>query len=191
MIRSIMFALPLMLGVVSMGAMAAQAQEEAAEEETPVCRATETARALDFWVGTWEVTVDGQTIGHNRIERTLDGCAIFEHWEDARGGMGKSLFYFDARADTWNQVWVTPNTARPGGLKEKALVERMADGTLRFQAELARPDGNGTYLDRTTLIPMDWNLVKQIIEISTDGGETWQTGFEADYVPVIPDTDGQ
>lgn len=69
-----------------------------------------------------------------------------------------------------------------GGVKEKRLMERYEDGGVRFQGEIALPDGR-TYLDRTTLSPLDGGRVRQHIEISTDGGRSWRTTFDAVYVP--------
>jgi len=140
--------------------------------------------ALDFWVGQWEV-VDStrqRHFGRNRIEKVLDGCAVTETWMADGGGDGMSLFYYNALTDVWKQVWVTENATRPGGLKEKRLVARFEDGSIRFQGELPRQDG-GTYLDRTTLTPLPDGAVRQHIEISVDGGATWRTTFDAHYLP--------
>ena len=151
-------------------------------EETPPapCRESENARALDFWVGTFEVFIGDVKVGDNHIERVVNGCAIIENWVAASGGEGKSLFYFDAAADTWTQVWVTGNTRALGGLKVKRFLGLGSDGTVQFQSEQAAP-GGGTYLDRTTLTPLEGGSFRQLIEISGDGGETWRPTFDAVY----------
>lgn len=51
----------------------------------PSCNETPRYRALDFWVGDWHVYVDDELVGHNRIEKILDGCAVMEHWTDRNG----------------------------------------------------------------------------------------------------------
>jgi hypothetical protein len=130
---------------------------------------------LDFWVGEWAVTAGGQVVGHNRIEKVIHGCALIEHWTDATGVDGKSLFYYQRARQDWKQVWVDP-----GGVKEKHLVGRYPDGSVRFQGELPRP--NGVFvLDRTTLSPLAAGSVRQVIEQSIDGGKTWVVGFDAIY----------
>ncbi len=78
-------------------------------------------------------------------------------------------------------MWVTESATSPGGVKEKRLVERLAGGALRFQGEIPVA-GGGSYLDRTTLTPVPGGRVRQVIEISTDGGATWKTTFDAEYV---------
>lgn len=79
------------------------------------CRAGNNSAALDFWLGSCRVTDDSGVdfYGTNRVELVVNGCAIFEHWTNRDGGEGKSLFYYGEVSDTWAQVWVTDDTARP------------------------------------------------------------------------------
>ena len=155
-----------------------------AQEADMPCRATETSRALDFWMGSWEVgDGDAVTYGSNSIEWDAGGCAIHEFWENTEGSRGTSLFYFDINADTWHQVWVSSDTSKPWGLKLKELIEVFDNGAVRFQGELISRHGEA-YLDRTTLTPNDDGTVRQLIEISIDEGDTWRTAFEAIYSPA-------
>ena len=139
--------------------------------------------ALDFWTGDWVVESNGVRQGTNRITRILDGCAVREEWTDTQGGTGESLFYVAPNGE-WRQVWVTENATQLGGVKEKrwvALDDGEAEpGAVRFQGALPLPAG-GTLLDRTTLTPRADGTVRQHIEISRDGGTTWQTTFDAVY----------
>ncbi len=137
-------------------------------------------RALDFWVGEWVVRSNGTVVGTNRIDKIVGGCAITESWTAQGGGQGHSLFYYVPAQTQWRQVWVTQNPAAPGGVKEKRLIETLAGGALRFQGEIPLATG-GSYLDRTTLTPLDDGRVRQHIEISTDGGAIWRTTFDAIY----------
>lgn len=136
---------------------------------------------LDFWLGEWDVMVGGGVAGENRIEKILGGCAVMEFWRGAGGGEGRSLFYHDHVSGAWKQVWITDNATAPGGLKEKTLIDGAPAGAVRFQGTVALADGR-TFLDRTTLTPMEGGRVRQVIEISLDGGETWQTRFDGMYV---------
>lgn len=146
----------------------------------PPCEDTSGFDRLDFWVGEWEVFAGDRRVGHNRIEKILAGCAVMEHWTDAGGGQGKSLFFYQPLTDTWKQVWVTEDATRSGGLKEKTLVELLPDGGVRFQGEIPRA-GGGVYLDRTTLTPAADGSVRQVIEVSEDG-DAWRVTFDARYV---------
>jgi hypothetical protein len=147
-----------------------------------VCRDAPNGKALDFWVGDWTVVAvaGGAPQGISHIESVLAGCAIIENWYEP-GGDGKSLFSFDARSGLWNQTWVTGDTSRPGGLKNKTQIAAGPDGAVRFQGTIfVRP--GVTILDRTTLIPLKDGRVRQTIEISRDGGTSWSASFDAYYV---------
>lgn len=136
---------------------------------------------LDFWVGAWRVVVgEGESerqVGKNSINRILNGCAIIENWTNSAGAEGKSLFYYNEVEKIWKQVWITDNQ----GLKEKHLIGVLDGGAVRFQGEL-RQDNGALILDRTTLYPVAEQRVRQVIEQSIDGGETWRTVFDAFYV---------
>lgn len=157
-----------------------------AQTPPPRCDDVEAYHRLDFWVGSWEVRVGDRKVGDNRIEKILDGCALMEHWVSASGGEGRSLFYHVPATGEWKQVWVTARATRPGGLKEKTLVAGFGGPGVRFQGRIPLPEGEYV-LDRTTLTPMEGGRVRQVIETSSDGGETWSEGFDAVYVPVSGD----
>jgi len=143
--------------------------------------------ALDFWVGEWTVTVGDAEAGVNKISRVLDGCAIREEWTGAGGGSGQSLFYYLPARGVWRQVWVTGRALAPGGVKEKELVQSPTTGGLRFQGTITLPDGR-SYLDRTTLTEQPEGRVRQLIEISNDGGASWRSTFDAIYHPIRHDS---
>ena len=152
---------------------------DASAQGPPACGDDERSHVLDFWVGEWTVWSGGMQVGTNSIRKVQGGCAIEEHWVDSRGGTGQSLFYYLPSTGVWKQVWVTPYARVAGGVKEKVRVEG-PQGGVRFQGTLARDDGP-TYLDRTTLTPLEAGAVRQLIEVSNDEGETWQPTFDAEY----------
>lgn len=151
-----------------------------AAQAAPPCADVPGFAELDFWLGEWVVRAGEQVVGRNRIEKVLRGCAVEEHWTGAGGQRGQSLFYFVPALGEWRQVWVTETATGTGGVKEKRLSERLGDGGVRFQGEIPVA-GGGSYLDRTTLTPLEGDRVRQLIEVSTDGGATWRTTFDAVY----------
>ncbi len=151
----------------------------AQDKNTPRCLDLPLYHVLDFWVGEWNVYVGDERVGYNRIEKTLNGCAIHEHWTDLDGNEGKSLFFVDDRG-LWQQIWVTEWANRPGGVKQKTIVDIRPQDGVRFQGVLYHPDV-GEWSDRTTLKAVDNGEVRQIIETSSDSGKTWKTGFDAIY----------
>ncbi len=152
-----------------------------AQRQAPACEDVDGFHDLDFWVGEWDVMVEDRKVGTNRIEKIQNGCAILEHWTSAFGGTGMSLFYYQVATETWKQVWVTGQATGQGGVKEKQLIERLEDGGVRFQGEIPI-SASRSYLDRTTLTPLEDGSVRQLIEISRDGGATWEATFDASYV---------
>ena len=155
-------------------------QRALSQAEKPKCSDQPAFQVLSFWIGEWEVFSGDQRIGTNKIEWILNECAIIENWRDGRGVEGKSLFYYQPTESRWKQVWVTENPLRTGGVKEKAHIETLENGSVRFQGRVIDGEGSG-YLDRTTLVPHKNGDVTQIIEISADNGENWQRMFQAVY----------
>jgi hypothetical protein len=151
-----------------------------ASSPPPPCDADSVYHVLDFWVGDWDVKVGSELVGTNRVSRILQGCAVVEEWKDVEGGEGRSLFYYDPTIRRWKQVWVTSQATATGGTKEKRLVARLPNGGTRFQGEISLPRG-GVLLDRTTLEPRPDGSVRQLIEVSRDGGTTWHAAFDAIY----------
>jgi hypothetical protein len=170
----------LLLAIVLAAPFAAAADTLPAPTSQP-CREQAMGRALDFWIGDWTVTnIDGSKAGTNRIERMLDGCAVTESWHGVDAGDdGMSLFTYDARRHNWDQVWVTQDTSRPGGIKHKTMTGVLHAGAVRFEGTI--DTAKGAIVDRTTLTPWLGARVRQTIAWSKDGGRTWKTVFDAFY----------
>jgi ketosteroid isomerase-like protein len=149
--------------VLAFWAVTSQAEE---------CRQAPRMRALDFWIGKWDVSQNGQLDGTDTVEATLDGCAVLEHWRDVEGGEGSSLFYYDVSDDVWKQVWVTDQALHLGGMKEKIEQKELTSNTrIRFEGAI----------DRTTLTREPDGKVHQLIERRVDDGKSWRTTFDAIY----------
>jgi hypothetical protein len=164
--------------VAGLAAVAPRAAPLAAQ--TPTCAADSAFGALDFWLGAWDVFVQGRRVGEDEVVKVLDGCAVTEDWMDASRRRGHSLFFVEPVGRVWKQVWVTDRALGRGGFKEKTLIAHPPDG-VRFQGEIVLEEG-GSYLDRTTLTRVAADTVHQVIEVSTDGGRTWRATFDAQYV---------
>lgn len=70
----------------------------------------QTANEYDFWIGDWTATwvlKDGTKIeGTNRIESTLDGKVLQEHFQDPSTNFkGTSISVFNPTTNTWHQAW--------------------------------------------------------------------------------------
>jgi hypothetical protein len=142
----------------------------------PRCDAAE-HRQFDFWIGDWTVTgaESGKLLGHNRIDRSADGCRLLENWRGAQGGSGQSLNAWDGRDKVWRQFWVGGDglvLRLSGGLKGNAMI---------MSGELPRRDGSAVQQQRITWTPQPDGSVKQHWETSDDAGATWSTAFLGVY----------
>lgn len=68
-------------------------------------------------------------------------------------------------------------------LAQGSAMETEQAAAAHFQGEITLPSGN-TCLDRTTLTPLEEGKVRQVIEVSRDGGQNWRVTFDAVYIPV-------
>jgi tetratricopeptide (TPR) repeat protein len=138
------------------------------------CEHIDEFRQFDFWIGEWTVTSGGQVAGENRIERLERGCLLIENWTSAGGGTGKSVNFFDPAKKTWNQVWVDSsgsNIVAAGSFE---------DGAIHLEGE-HHYVGAPTELFRMRFTPRPDGTVRQLIEQSRDGGESWYVWFDGIY----------
>lgn len=157
--------------IFALGAMLftneASARYQAAPQR-PSCQTSE-HRAFDFWVGQWVVyDPNGDVVGSSTIELVLGGCALRESWESVSGGDGRSYTFYDRAAEGWHQTWIDE-----GG---NALY---LDGEWTGEAMVL---GDGT--NRITWTQIDGGSVRQHWETTADGGSSWSTAFDGEYVPA-------
>ena len=139
------------------------------------CAAAE-YRQLDFWVGEWRVfrQADGLEVATSTIARIANGCGISEHYiaPGAPGGPYEGLSYssFDRREGKWRQFYVdvNGNATWYTGQLEGTVLALYAPGVLPGVQQ------------RMSYTPNADGSVNQTGVISSDGGKTWQPGY--DYV---------
>lgn len=146
-----------------------------ADKNARPCRYDDDARAFDFWVGDWDVTVQGAPAGTSHVELILEGCVVFENWTATVGGTGKSFNLWDKSRQRWQQTWVDNR----GTLLE--LHGTFTEpGKLVYENHVPGPDGKGPK-NRMTFTRLGPDQVRQLWEQSTDGGATWVVTFDGDY----------
>ena len=133
------------------------------------------SRAFDFWVGDWDVSVNGAPAGESHVERILGDCVIFENWTGANGFSGKSLNFFDAPKNRWQQTWVD----NVGGLLE--FYGEAKDDKVAFAGEGVPPGQTAPVKNRMTFFNKGADEVRQLIEQSKDDGQTWTVNFDGTY----------
>jgi hypothetical protein len=149
---------------------------ETAKRRATPCQFDERHRGFDFWIGDWDVVVaTGQKVGTNRITSIAGGCAIHEFWTSANGSTGHSLNYFDPAIGKWRQDWV----AQAGSVIH--YIGEIRNGAMHFEGDAVGRNGAKT-LQRARFVREPDGRVRQTIENSSDGGQTWTVGFDAWYV---------
>jgi tetratricopeptide (TPR) repeat protein len=132
---------------------------------------------LDFWVGEWNVQdrASGSPVGTSSVQRILGDCVIFENWTGSQGGSGKSFNSYNYAEGWWQQNWVSDggqtNDFTHGALEGNAMVYH---GTGH--------NGSTTYPTKLSFFNLGPDRVRQFSEYSTDGGKTWQVGYDFLYV---------
>lgn len=128
-------------------------------------------RAFDFFIGDWQVTTpDGVPAGTNRIEAILGGAALIERWASTHGYEGTSLNRLDPVAGTWCQTWVD----------DQGDVTEFVDGHLDGDAMRFVAHGDGVER-RLSFFPEGLDALRQLSEMSTDGGVTWAVEYDLRY----------
>ena len=158
------------------------AQASAAQPQPappPPCAAGE-FRALDFWVGEWDVYRNGSEtlVARSRIEKLYADCAVRENWMPLRGAGGGSLSGYDPETKRWHQTWFgsAPGPAFfEGGPVEGRMV---LTGWWRGSG----PNGEDG-LTRMTYSPEPSGAMRQHGEFSGDHGVSWVTTFDFIYRP--------
>ena len=141
------------------------------------CMPDERHHAFDFWIGDWTVTANDQFAGTNNISAMLGHCVIFEQWESATGGLGKSFNYYDPGYDHWRQIWISDS----GSIIE--FTGEARDGGIFYTAETVNPaDGVVTH-HKFEFTQYENGDVRQFWQTSTDAGESWSTIWDARDVP--------
>jgi len=140
------------------------------------CMYSEEAKQFDFFVGEWNAfNPQGRPVGSSVIQRIANGCGVLENWRDGFGNEGKSINFYDPGDKRWHQYWMGSNGVplRYAGIS--------TDGAIRYEAEANAASGAKT-LARLTFFKVDENTVRQLAENSTNGGKTWNVGYDFKYV---------
>lgn len=136
-------------------------------------------REFDFWVGEWDVRPAGAPPGtppaSNVITRIHAGCVLLESWT-APGQTGQSFNIYDRSRGKWHQTWVDST----GGLHE--YWGQLEDGNMVFTGSIPPTRGQRERRQvRLTFFRIDPNTVRQLSEVTADGGTTWQVNYDLIY----------
>ena len=147
-----------------------------AQKTSRPCTASPEFRQFDFWIGEWDVVSNGsnQPAGKSSVQLLLGDCVIFENWTGALGVNGKSFNIYNTAEKKWRQTWVDDRstfTEYTGEFK---------DDRLEYLAESVGANNQIQKL-RMTFFKQSADRVRQLGEVSTDGGKTWSTQYDLIY----------
>ena len=144
-----------------------------------------TGSELDFWLGTWDVTWDGEH-GANRLERILGDAVIHEQFEQATERVedgasetasdtlvGESWSVFEPARALWRQTWVD----NQGGYLD--LVGDRVDGWFAFVR--SAPERGERARQRMVFRDVQPDQFRWTWELSLDDGATWEVRWEIAY----------
>jgi hypothetical protein len=131
-------------------------------------------RELDFLVGSWTVsTADGLVLGTSVVKTDLSDCLIEERFESSKGYQAVSFTYLDRVEQRFYRTYIDSEAERlelSGDFASGALVLSGTDGVPGGRAQV-----------RVTFEPVSTGDVRQTVEISRDGGVTWESGLVLRY----------
>ena len=139
------------------------------------CLSNEKFRHFDFWIGEWEVFVNGKKAGDNSITRAAGGCAIHESYVTAGNYSGQSINFFSPVDQKWHQHWVGS-----GGDVYNYTETKKEKGFMQFISKFMNAQGDVS-LSRLTFTLNEDGTVRQLFENSNDEGKSWNSAFDGLY----------
>jgi len=165
---------PIILSSTEFNAMTSEPEFQKLLDKMRPCTSAE-YRQFDFWIGDWDVQVQGQPAGHNLITLEQDGCLLVEHWKASTGGQtGTSFNYYDVRDKKWHQLYLD-NSGNAGAFP--AMAGSLVDSKMVLFTDL-----NVSPVFRWTWYVVSPGKVRQMAETSSDGQKTWSTTWDSIYV---------
>ena len=159
------------------------------------CRYDPHYRDFDFWIGEWDVRPPGSAANapaaENIITQEYEGCVLQEHWKPggagSTGGGGSSFNIYDSTRKMWFQTWVDST-----GALHEYHGNLDADGNMAFVGETPGGPGQPARVPtRLTFFRLGPDKVRQLSEVSTDGGKNWTLNYDLIYTrrkPAAPAT---
>jgi len=136
---------------------------------------------FDDWEGTWYQVVDGQpdtTATRFVVRRGVHPASWVEDWRmvtaDTLAAMG--IRSWDATRDRWGYLWVSAEG------HFQVWEGRLVDDDWYIYREFQFP--NDRYLSRQAWLPVAPGRIHRVSQKSYDGGRTWETRFEQDFVRI-------
>ncbi|MEO1033542.1 MAG: hypothetical protein AAFX55_19300 [Bacteroidota bacterium] len=135
------------------------------------CRFDDNYKKFDFWIGEWDVYVQGQKVAESSITHTNGACGILENWRPTNSNGGNSISYYDTADQKWKQNWVAN-----GGVSHYEEPEDYTYGNMQLIAK-----GDGVWYKMIYIHDKTEDTVRQTMKSSTDEGKAWTKVFDGLY----------
>lgn len=135
------------------------------------------AKKFDFWVGEWNVFgLTGVKVGESNIQKILKGNVILENWSGSSGVEGKSFNHYHMDSERWIQYWVDQGSGR-------IYFEGNFDPEQNAMVYFEQVDKDSKEpLRRLTFFDVSPDSVRQLSELSSDFGKSWNVEYDFMYV---------
>lgn len=139
-------------------------------QNTYPCADDEEYHKLDFWLGDWEVFVNGQARAFSRITKGEGDCTLHENYLTGGGYTGRSFNYFDPEDSLYHQIWID----------RSGTISRYREKAARPGYLLMETHGSGPLM-RMSYTAKGRDTVVQSMAMSQDSGRNWQNVFLGEY----------
>lgn len=137
---------------------------------------------FDFWIGEWEVFGKNEKLaGISKISKILDNCIILEEWtsvtnpKNGQSYAGKSFNTYNSSSNQWQQTWVDNS-----GFTTEFLNGKFENNSMQFISRPLKINGKES-IRRLTFYKLETGNVRQLGEISVDGGVTFTIEYDLIY----------
>jgi hypothetical protein len=140
------------------------------------CSTNPESRALDFWLGDWDIAGPGSSpTAKSSVTALLNKCILVETWDGGRGHTGENWFGYSADDKSWHGMF-----ADNSGRVHVFVDGKVGSGSAVFTGPSQGTTGE-TIVNRVRIVRIGPDRVDQIWEKSSDHGATWTTEFHGEY----------
>jgi tetratricopeptide (TPR) repeat protein len=145
----------------------------AVEKAQKPCMFAAGYRQFDFFMGDWDVFVQGRKVGESHTKVLQNGCIVEENWVTPLQ-TAQSFNFYNPVTKKWHQSYMDSN----GG--NWMMDGEYKDGALRYEGFIYSPAGQVPV--RMTFYNLEPGKLRQTSETSSDGGKTWVQGWDGLYI---------
>jgi len=178
--RSAWGSLPTRASIICLAALTVVLSATARAADSKPCPTNSESRQLDFWLGSWTISVPGYSgSSASKVSLGLDKCLFVESWDDGKGHSGQNMFGYSDDDKSWYGMF-----ADNEGRVHVFTSGKVSGGAAEFEG-LSGPREEKA-LNRVKVVRLTADKVEQTWEKSSDNGRSWKTVFRGEYSRTNP-----